>query len=346
MQRMKREKRDRGAVAVWVGIMMVPLMIVAALALDVGAMHADRQRLQTGADSAALAIAQQCANGACGDTDATAQELADANEPQGGPVVAQVVELDTSRGYVEVQTSSERGLWFAPVIGQTSAAQTRVGAASWGYPTGGASLPLTFSWCEILHFTGGTVLRDASGAMIGIDIGEGAEDVVLYNKTNKPDINFHPCNDATEVTNYPGGAAPSGGFGWLVEAAGLACTANETSAGGWFDSDTGNDHPDNCSVQDLTAMLGQTIMVPVFDATNSLSGSNADYHIFGYIAFRFEGFYFGHGWSSPTSPCGAPHRCISGDIVGFVDYDSGFDTSPDGPQFGSTLVQLRLPEEG
>ncbi len=345
MQRLKRLQDDRGAVAVWVAILMVPLMVVAALSIDIGGMHADRQRLQTGADAAALAIAQQCANGACGDTDATAQELADANEPLGGAVEAEVVELDTAAGYVEVETSADRDFWFAPVIGQDTGSQARLGAASWGYPTGGGSLPLTFSWCEILHFTGGSVIEDPSGAMVGIDIGEGASDVVLYNKTNKPDLNFHPCG-SDEVTNYPGGTAPSGGFGWLVEAAGVACTANETSAGGWFDSDTGNDHPDNCTAAQLTAMLGQTILIPIYDATNGETGSNADYHIFGYIAFKFEGFYFGNGWSSPVAPCGSPNRCISGDIVEFVDYDSGFDTSPSGPQFGSVLVQLRLPEEG
>lgn len=345
MQRLNRLRDDRGAVAVWVAIMMVPLMICAALAIDVAGMHTDRQRLQTGADAAALAIAQQCAAGACGDTDATADELATANDPFGGPADAVVTELDPA-GYVEVQTSSQRDHWFAPVIGQTDVGLAATGAASWGYPTGGGALPLTFSWCEILHFTEGTAITDASGAIVGIDIGDGAQDVVLYNKTNKPALNFHGCDADDPITNYPGGTAPSGGFGWLAEAAGLSCTANQTDAGGMFDTDTGNDHPDNCTVQDLTAMLGTTILIPVFDSTNGLTGAGAQYHVFGYVGFTFEGFYFGNGWSSPTAPCGEPNRCISGDIVEFVDYESGFETSPTGPQLGSTLVRLELPTEG
>lgn len=345
MQRVNSQRNDRGAVAVWVALLIVPFMVVTALAIDIGAAHADQQRLQIGADAAALAIAQDCAKDACGDVDATAQALATANDPFGGPAVGIVTELDPG-GWVEVEASSDRDHWFGRVIGQDSVSLSASAAASWGTPTGGGGLPLTFNWCEVLHFTGGTVLRDDTGAIVGIDIGDGAQDVVLYNKTNKPDENFHACDAGDPITNYPGGSAPEGGFGWLVEAAGAACTANETAAGGWFDSDTGNDHPDNCTVQDLTDMLGTTILIPVFDSTNEMSGANADYHIFGYIAFQFEGFFFGNGWSSPVAPCGNPNRCISGDIVEFVDYESGHETSPDGPDLGAALVQLRLPSEG
>lgn len=345
MQWLTRLRDDRGAVAVWVAILMIPLLVAGALAIDIGASHTDRQRLQHGADAAALAIAQQCSLGACGDSDATAQELADANAPKGGPVLAEVLELDTSAGWVEVQTSGSRDLWFGGAVGQDTHDQTAVSAAAWGYPTGGGSLPITFSWCEILHYTGATPIYGDGGEMIGLDIGDGAENVVLYNKSNRPE-NFHGCDGDDELVSVPNGTAPSGGFGWLVESAAAACTGMETESGGWYSSDTGNDHPDNCTAAQLTAMLGETILIPVFDATNGETGSNADYHIFGYIAFKFEGFYFGNGWGSPVAPCGNPSRCISGDILEFVDYDSGFDTSPGGPQLGAAVVQLRLPGEG
>lgn len=345
MQRMTRLRDDRGAVAVWVAILMIPLMVMAALAIDIGAAHADRQRLQHGADAAALAIAQECAVSGCADEDATAQQLATANQPQNGVVDAEVVELDEAAGYVEVETSSERDFWFAPVIGEDDVAQTRVGAASWGYPSGGGSLPLTFSWCEVLHYTGATAIRDSAGAIIGLDIHGGRQDVVLYNKSNQSS-NFHSCSSGAPMPSVPNGLAPSGGFGWLVESGSTSCSGMETDAGGWYSSDTGNDRPDHCTAAQLNAMIGQTILIPVFDGTNGLTGSNAKYHVFGYIAFKFKGFFFGNGWSSPVAPCGNPNRCISGDIVEFVDYASGFDTSPNGPQLGSALVQLRLPGEG
>lgn len=347
MQRLNRLRDDRGAVAVWVAILMVPLMVVAALALDIGAMHTDRQRLQTGADSAALAIAQQCARGElCTDAsaDSTAQDLATANDPQGGPSTADAF-LDAAAGVVEVDVAADRSFLFAPVIGETEGTQTRVGAAAWGYPTGGGSLPLTFSWCEVLHFTGATPIRDASGAVIGLDIHGGAENVVLYSKSNQA-RNFHLCPSGSPMPPVPtpNGVAPNGGFGWLLESASTACAAMATEASDWYATDTGNDTPDHCTEAQLRAMIGQTILIPVFDRTIG-TGAGAEYHIFGYIGFRLDGFFFGNNYKSADPPCRGDDRCISGDIVEFVDYASGSGLSPSGPQLGSQVVRLMLPEE-
>ncbi|WP_258933500.1 pilus assembly protein TadG-related protein [Nesterenkonia pannonica] len=83
MQRLKNN--DRGAVGVIVALMLVPIMILAALAIDVAAMHATKQQLQTGADAGALAIAQDCAryeddaNCDAGTAAGTAQQMATAN---------------------------------------------------------------------------------------------------------------------------------------------------------------------------------------------------------------------------------------------------------------------------
>src|ERR1700712_5098129 len=75
----RRMRDDRGAVAVLVAILMVPLLGFAAVGIDVAAMYAERQQLQTGADAGALAIAQDCGRGTCGATSGTAQALATSN---------------------------------------------------------------------------------------------------------------------------------------------------------------------------------------------------------------------------------------------------------------------------
>ena len=54
---------ERGASAVLVAILLVPLLGFAAIALDVGALYVERGQLQNGADAAALAIAQDCSDG-------------------------------------------------------------------------------------------------------------------------------------------------------------------------------------------------------------------------------------------------------------------------------------------
>ena len=76
---MQRLRDERGAVAVMVALLMVPLIAFAAIAIDVAAMWSERQQLQTAADAGALAIAQDCARGACGDPAETAESLAVAN---------------------------------------------------------------------------------------------------------------------------------------------------------------------------------------------------------------------------------------------------------------------------
>ena len=56
---------DRGAVLVWVALMLVVLLGIGALVIDVGALYAERRQLQNGADAAALAVAADCAEGDC-----------------------------------------------------------------------------------------------------------------------------------------------------------------------------------------------------------------------------------------------------------------------------------------
>ena len=47
--------------------------------IDVGALYAERRQLQNGADAAALAVAEDCAEGDCLDEMATAKTYADSN---------------------------------------------------------------------------------------------------------------------------------------------------------------------------------------------------------------------------------------------------------------------------
>ena len=81
----QRLRDERGAVGVVVALLMVPLIGFAAIAIDVSAMYAERQQLQTGADAGALAIAQDCAPGACGSPGADRTDFA-ADQPEHGHV--------------------------------------------------------------------------------------------------------------------------------------------------------------------------------------------------------------------------------------------------------------------
>ena len=64
-------------------LLLVPMLGFAAIAVDIGALYAERARLQVGADAAAIAVAQDCSRGNCGDMLATAQALITANDTEG-----------------------------------------------------------------------------------------------------------------------------------------------------------------------------------------------------------------------------------------------------------------------
>src|SRR5665811_2480716 len=76
---MPRLRGESGATAVIVALLMIPLFGFAAISIDVGGLYFERRQLQNGADAAALAIAQDCAKGVCGDINATASDLAGKN---------------------------------------------------------------------------------------------------------------------------------------------------------------------------------------------------------------------------------------------------------------------------
>lgn len=149
-----RLRDEQGGVAVIVAVIMVALLAATALAIDVGAMYAERAQLQNGADAAALAVAGDCADGTCGNASSIAQRYADANANDGASAVSSV---DFPRaGTVSVTTATEDAatgagplaLTFAPLLGIADPDLSASATASWGSPASGrADLPLAFAPC-------------------------------------------------------------------------------------------------------------------------------------------------------------------------------------------------------
>ena len=59
--RRRLDRDERGAIAVTVALSLTALLAVLALVVDVGLLYFEKAELQNGADSAALAVAQECA---------------------------------------------------------------------------------------------------------------------------------------------------------------------------------------------------------------------------------------------------------------------------------------------
>jgi hypothetical protein len=303
---MQRLKDERGAVAVMVALLIIPMIAFAAIAIDVAAMWSERQQLQTAADAGALAIAQDCARGTCGDPAQTAQSLALANV-NGEQTTGAVNELTTD--HVTVGTSGVKSHWFAPVIGVDQSEISAQATAKWGGPVGGATFPLTFSWCEWNHQTGGLESTD--------------EQIIKLSK--------HSGSDCTG----PSGLPLPGGFGWVNPNAG-ACT-EASLIGNILSSDTGNTPPSGCEPNDFDDLLGEVILIPIFDQATG-SGAHGEYRVYGYAAFKFTGYYFS-GTYKGTKICSGSDRCISGYFTRYVDLNEVLDIGP-GPQLGLSIITL------
>jgi Flp pilus assembly protein TadG len=310
----RRLSGERGATAVIFALLLVPALGFAAIAVDVGSLYAERARLQVAADAAALAVAQDCSRGSCGDMLATARSLVAAND--GDASAAQPV-LDSDPLSVSVTGRTPVQHWFAPVIGHDATAVSATATVGWGGPSQGtAVLPLTFSWCSFKAQTGGG----------------------LPSTTTLQTIKLSKSAGVADCTGPSGNVVP-GGFGFVVTDNGRC---EVTSAlDGRMTSSTGNTPPKGCEVADFAGHVGQTVLLPIFDEFGG-TGSGAWYRVYGYAAFTLTGYDFGGQFNTAKKACGGngSDRCVIGYFTRFVELSDRWNYSPDAPQLGACILRL------
>ena len=303
---------EQGATAAVFALLLVPVLGFAAIAVDVGALYAERARLQVGADAAAIAVAQDCSRGNCGDMRATAQALITANDTEG--TAAQPV-LSSDPLSVTVTGGTPKEHWFAPVIGHDSTTVSATATVGWGSPSRGtAVLPLTFSWCEFQQMTGG-----------GTPSGEVVR-TIYFTKTS----------NTTGCTGPSNNMVP-GGFAYLDTPPGeceAASARNERSY-----SKTGNSVPSACTTTDFSKWVGQIVLLPLFEESGA-TGTNAWYRVYGYAAFQLTGYHLGGQYTSNVKPCGGNERCVAGYFTRFVELSDAWDYDPTAPELGSSVLRL------
>ncbi|MGH9165358.1 MAG: pilus assembly protein TadG-related protein [Acidimicrobiales bacterium] len=340
-------RRDqRGATAVVVALLIVPLFGFGALVLDVGALYQEKRELQNGADAAAMAVARDCAAGACGSASVTADTYADANANDGQSNIDQICGVGPGltacaapaptvpagvNGYVRVTTATRETssgtnqitYGLARVLtsqtGQTVKASTVV---AWGAPGGKITTQLTISKCEFDSFTD--------------PLGLGIRVFAISPFTGLPKtIFFHNTSSAGTCPAGPSGADLPGGFGWLDS---VNCGAL-INAGNWVNDKTGNSVPSDCHP---SQWQNQTILLPIYDATNGLNGSNGSYHIAGFAAFYVVGYRFPSEKFPSNVKCTLLDNSSSVCLKGyFTKYLTSADTfGGAGSDFGVTTVKI------
>lgn len=316
---------ESGATIVLAAAIMVGVIALAGLAIDVGAVYVERRELVSGADAAALAIAEDCAvhPTGCGtaSASATAQQYATANASDGVSTV-ELVSLDPQGRTVTVgvATANPDGTsivprYFSRIIGWEGMTVRAEATARWGFPSAlRSTIPLIISECE---FPAGTSLPTT-------------ERVLTFHDGNSTE----PCN-AQAGHDTDGDGILAGGFGWLT--ANGSCSVDLT-IGEWVSDDPGASPSNGCSPDHLFALLDRPVPLPFFDDLTGV-GSNGRYHIAGFGYFHVTGFNFGGQYKAPsasTAPCNGDERCVSGYFTTGVIYEG----EPGGPDHGLRIVEL------
>ncbi|MFI7482201.1 pilus assembly protein TadG-related protein [Kocuria sp. M1R5S2] len=320
-----RETGERGASTILVAMSMVVMLGFTALAIDVGAMYHERAELQSGADAAVLAVAQDCGMGVnCTGPAAhpTAQQYAEKNAKDGAVNVAEPV-FTGSTVRVNVSTRAQSGagslaLTFAPILGVNEATVGATSAAQVITPNKGpAVLPIVISPCDF----------DPS-------LSAGPQVLKLHSITGS-NKNATECGkkSATSGLNIPGG------FGFIDTPSSTVCTTT-VSVDQTATSDPGNDLPSQCEAV-LQQHVGKTILLPLYKDLGA-SGNKGWYKIDGWVAFKLLGWRFPSTSYANTTHSGAtcsnPCTGIIGEFEKFASIDSGFTSG--GPDYGASVVTM------
>ena len=322
---------ERGAVSVITAIIMVVLLGFAAIAIDVRMMYSERAQLQNGADSAALAVANDCAKGDCGLYTTKAGALANLNAVDGKAKINSVT--FPTPGTVKVNVSSRNAsgdnfirLAFANIFGVSTTTVGATATASWGGVSSAVvPFPITFSDCQF-----------------GL---EGDMKLLQYHQTGA-----ESCRRGISGLIIPGG------FGWLAKASeSCSVSINLDALGGVVGSDPGNNPPSGCNVvlsgwkTQINAGKPPIVYFPVYDGAIG-SGSWGTFHIKGFAAFEVHGWKFsGHsnewvlqfnntGYTPSSLNCDGGCRGVVGKFIKHVALDSS--VTPGGPNLGLSVVQL------
>lgn len=309
-------RQESGATAVLVALLMIPLIGVAALAVDVGAMYWENAQLQNGADAAALAVAKDCSDPIrrCGDYQSTAARFARASASD-DLVDAEVTfpnncatAYNTGQ-YVKVKTTTRARSASGAVVpvlsvplyqatqqllgnARTDVTETTTACARWGYPSAySPALPLAISMCDFPS--------SLPGGQVSV-----------------------PINTQSQSSCPTSSGYPPGGFGWLDNASCASTIRNGSVLG-----DPGNSYPGSCDsvLAPIAARLAAgeqvTMLLPLYNSTVAASGRNGQnsYQIVGFGAFVITGWKFSGNPNAPQTynpgSCTGSCRGIQGRFV-------------------------------
>lgn len=305
MRRLSPSRRsgERGGILVLTAVFAIVMVMMAALVVDIGALHDEKRQLQNGADAAALGLAQliseTCAAGPCTKAvlDSAAQTLANGNALDGASAVEVVWPPDFTNRQITVKTATKAADGVGTILpfffaknftGEAGKTVHARATATWAGLKRAKVVPLAISQCDFDTATkNGTEFNQY-------------QVVTFHTQAN-------PCG------KNPGKDFP-GGFGWIVDDDGaqdcnVTLSINDTVTG-----DTGNPGtPGSCL---LNTLVGEDVLVPIYDDLYRDKKSKWQYHILGFAEFHLTGYQF-PTQKTDDPPCNKG-TCLGGYFIRFV----------------------------
>ena len=331
--RSRIRRDDAGAVIVFVALMMVVLLGMGALVIDVGQLYAERRELQNGADAAALAVAQDCAGGDCLDEATTADTYADDNAHDGQAAVDEVcgsgpgltacatptADVPASN-WVKVTTvtpdDDKVDFAFAPILGHDAGTVDATAVAAWGAVRPG---------------------DDPSPHLLRVRVHRARRRRRRRHLPERAQLHLLPRHHRRR--HLPGGPVRA----QTSPAASAGSTARTSVASTSRPTAGSTTRPATACPTTASRPTGShaEVLVPIFDQTNDLNGSNGEYHVAGFAGFRVLGYRFpGNEWQNGF-PCGTRSR--SGGTTYICGEFTQVVTTGEigtGPDYGARAVQM------
>jgi Flp pilus assembly protein TadG len=282
---------ERGAVLVWVALMMVALLGFGALAVDIGYAYAVKRQLSVTADASALAGAQAAANeysrlhpngGGCtsdvvSEVAALAQTAATQTTADNGPqgstgAPTTTVSCSGSNINVKVRTSSNLATFFGKVLGvDTMSPAAEATAQVSGSPAYGGLRP--FAIC-IDDFP-----DDFSSTTVTHQTVFGQAPHVMVTCNGNPPGNWG-------VVDFDGGSNPTGDIeNWTLNGYPGAVKIPSPPL---LPGDPGANI--NPLSNELDSLVGKTILLPVASKWEELGGNNAAFTAVGVLSAKICGW--------------------------------------------------------
>jgi uncharacterized repeat protein (TIGR01451 family) len=212
-------KEQKGSVIIIVAVALTAFMAVAALAIDVGLLYQERRQLQTAVDSAALAAAQEMAEGGAVER---AQTLAQEYVIKNSQVTPDSISVSfPGPNLVKVDAQTTRKLFFAKAIGRQESSLKATATATYGMATAVRNLvpilvPLQFVSAHIGEVNMGSFEFGSSRPLEvfrkdGIQTGNEILYTITFVNTDSSATGVTITDSVPNNTTYVSGSADRGG---------------------------------------------------------------------------------------------------------------------------------------